>query len=121
MEVIDNDSDEAPPTKHIKTETGSKPGKGTGEVTRAKYKNGDLPAGCLDNNTWRGVFIPTVAHATGGDNIDPWLIEDNVLIPILKEAWTVIYNRKPSLMSHTIVPGSAVYQVVGLTNYLPDY
>ncbi|KAG1852515.1 hypothetical protein F4604DRAFT_1933663 [Suillus subluteus] len=111
MEVVDNDSDEAPPTKHIKTETRSKPGKGTGEVTKAKYKNGDLPAGCLDNNVWRGIFIPTVAHATGGDNIDPWLIEDDALIPILKEAWTVIYNGKSSLMNHAIVPGSAVYQV----------
>ncbi|KAG1827510.1 uncharacterized protein BJ212DRAFT_1474658 [Suillus subaureus] len=109
--VVDNDSDEAPPTKRIKTETRLKPGKGTGEVTKAKYKNGDLPAGCLDNNIWHGVFIPTVAHVTGGDNIDPWLIEDDVLIPILKEAWTAIYNGKPSLMNHTIVLGSAVYQV----------
>ncbi|KAG1848765.1 hypothetical protein DFJ58DRAFT_729799 [Suillus subalutaceus] len=111
VEVVNNDSDEAPPTKCIKTETGSKPGKGTGEVTKAKYKNGDLPAGCLNNNVWHGVFIPTVAHATGGDNIDPWLIEDDALIPILKEAWAVIYNGKSSLMNHAIVPGSAVYQV----------
>ncbi|KAG1823074.1 hypothetical protein EV424DRAFT_1346545 [Suillus variegatus] len=104
VDIVDNNSnDSAPPTKRVKTEPGQKPGKGiTGEVTRAKYKNSDLQL--------HGIFIPTVAHTTGGDNIDPWLIEDNILIPILEEVWAVIYNEK-SLMGHTIVPGSVVYQV----------
>ncbi|KAG1740138.1 uncharacterized protein EDB91DRAFT_1248463 [Suillus paluster] len=37
MEVINNDSDEAPPTKHIKTETRLKPEKGTREVMKVKH------------------------------------------------------------------------------------
>ncbi|KAG2090576.1 hypothetical protein BD769DRAFT_1395791 [Suillus cothurnatus] len=112
VDVLNNDSDDStPPTKRIKTETGQTPGKATGEVVKAKFKNGDLPAGCADNNTWRGTFIPTVAHATGGDNIDPWLIEDDTFISVLWEVWKVIYDGRPSLMNHAIVPGSAVYQV----------
>ncbi|KAG0698636.1 hypothetical protein DFH29DRAFT_877863 [Suillus ampliporus] len=112
VDVLDNDSDDlTPPTKRIKTETGQKPGKATGEVVKAKFKNGDLPAGCANNNTWHGMFIPTVAHATGGDNIDPWLIEDDTFVPVLQEVWKVVYDGRLSLMSHAIVPGSAVYQV----------
>jgi len=116
VDVLDNDSDDStPPTKRIKTETGQTPGKATGEVVKAKFKNGDLPAGCADNNTWRGTFIPTVAHATGRDNIDLWLIEDDTFISVLREVWKVIYDGRPSLMNHAIFPGSAVYQVVSLT------
>ncbi|KAG2132164.1 hypothetical protein BD769DRAFT_1386454 [Suillus cothurnatus] len=112
VDVLDNYSDDStPPTKRIKTETRQTPGKATGEVVKAKFKNGDLPAGCADNNTWRGTFIPTVAHATGGDNIDLWLIKDDTFISVLREVWKVVYNGRPSLMNHAIVPGSAVYQV----------
>ncbi|KAG2034045.1 hypothetical protein BDR03DRAFT_870870, partial [Suillus americanus] len=76
-----------------------------------KYKNGDLPPGCLDSNLWRGVFIPTVAHAAGGENVHPWLIEDNILIPILTKAWNMVYADHPSLLNHKIIPGDAVYHV----------
>ncbi|KAG1807118.1 uncharacterized protein BJ212DRAFT_1485773 [Suillus subaureus] len=106
MEVVDN----TPPPKHIKQEA-----EGdviAGEALRAKYKNSDLPPGCLDQNLWCGVFIPTVAHAAGGKNVHPWLIEDDVLIPILTKAWNIVYADNPSLMKYQIVPGGAVYHVV---------
>ena len=116
MDVLDNL--DAPPSKRIKTashgETEKNAGKGTGDTAKTKFKNSDLPAGCLDNNAWRGTFIPTVAHAAGGDNIHPWIIEDEVLVPILTEAWKVVYAGRPSLMNYTIAPGTAVYHVVSL-------
>ncbi|KAG2037782.1 hypothetical protein BDR03DRAFT_982005 [Suillus americanus] len=83
-----------------------------GEALRAKYKNSDLPPGCLDQNLWHGVFIPTVAHAAGGENVHPWSIEDNVLIQILTKAWNIVYADNPSLMKYQIVPGGAIYHVV---------
>ncbi|KAG2084605.1 uncharacterized protein F5147DRAFT_782425 [Suillus discolor] len=82
-----------------------------GEVLRMKYKNSDLPAGCQDGNAWRSSLIPTIAHAVGGDNIHPWLIEDDALIFILTKTWKVVYAGKPTLVNYSIVPGDAVYYV----------
>ncbi|KAG2741643.1 hypothetical protein P692DRAFT_20686872, partial [Suillus brevipes Sb2] len=82
-----------------------------GEASRTKYKNSDLPAGCQDGNAWCGLLIPTIAHAAGGDNIHPWLIEDDALIFILTKAWKVVYAGKPSLVNCSIAPGDAVYYV----------
>ncbi|KAG1871739.1 hypothetical protein DFJ58DRAFT_722473 [Suillus subalutaceus] len=104
--VVDN----TPPPKHIKRE--AEGDVMAGEALGAKYKNSDLPPGCLDRNLWCGVFIPTVAHAAGGENVHPWLIEDNVLIPILTKAWNIIYADNPSLMKYQIVPGGAIHHVV---------
>jgi hypothetical protein len=121
VDVLDNL--DAPPSKRIKTasETEKDVGKGTGDAPgpKTKYKNSDLPPGCLDNNAWRGIFIPTVAHAAGGDNIHPWIIEDDVLIGILTETWKVVYAGKPALTNTYIAPGSPVYHVVSLIN--PSY
>lgn len=112
--VDDSESDgDAPPLKRIKTEqTEVEKKPATGEVSRTKYKNSDLPAGCLDGNAWRGILIPTVAHATGGDNVHPWLVEDDVLVPILMKAWKVVYAGRPSLADYPIIPGGAVHLVV---------
>ncbi|KAG2153702.1 uncharacterized protein EDB93DRAFT_1248603 [Suillus bovinus] len=79
------------------------------EVLRVKYKNSDLPTGCQDGNAWCGLLIPTIAHAAGGDDVHPWLIEDDALILILTKAWKVIYAGKPMLIDHSIVPGDTVY------------
>ncbi|KAG2337758.1 hypothetical protein BDR05DRAFT_969866, partial [Suillus weaverae] len=56
-----------------------------------------VPDSYFDNNTWRGVFLPTIAYTAGGENIDPWFIDDNSLIKILAKAWRVVYAGKPSL------------------------
>jgi hypothetical protein len=56
----------------------------------------------MDQVPQHGTFIPTVAHAAGGDNIHPWIIEDEALVPILTEAWKVVYAGRPLLMSYTI-------------------
>jgi hypothetical protein len=95
----------------MKATTGEKK-TANGEASRTKYKNSDLPAGCQDGNAWCGLLIPTIAHAAGGDNIHPWLIEDDALIFILTKAWKVVYAGKPSLVNCSIAPGDAVYYVV---------
>ncbi|KAG1875765.1 hypothetical protein F4604DRAFT_1680644 [Suillus subluteus] len=115
------DDSDIPPTKRIKKEstvdssekkvtTGEKK-VSNGEVLGMKYKNSDLPAGCQDGNAWRGLLIHTIAHAAGGDNIHPWLIEDDALIFILTKAWKVVYAGKPTLINYPIVPGDAIYYV----------
>ncbi|KAG2041500.1 hypothetical protein BDR03DRAFT_979454 [Suillus americanus] len=106
MEVVDN----TPPSKHVKRE--AEGDVTVGEALKTKYKNGDLPPGCLDSNLWHGVFIPTVAHAAGGKNVHPWLIEDDILIPILAKAWNVVYADNPSLLNHKIIPGGAVVETI---------
>ncbi|KAG2105105.1 uncharacterized protein F5147DRAFT_775425 [Suillus discolor] len=105
VEIVDN----APPSKRIKREAESEVA--VGEPSKAKYKNSDLPPGCLDRNLWRGVFIPTVAHAAGGENVHPWLIEDDTLILILTKMWNIVYADNPSLKNYKIVLGGAVYHV----------
>jgi hypothetical protein len=102
--------DNAPPSKHVKREAEGEVA--VGELSKAKYKNSDLPRGCLDGNLWCRVFIPTVAHAAGGENIYPWLIEDDTLIPILTKAWNIVYADNPSLKNYKIVLGGAIYHVV---------
>lgn len=74
-----------------------------GEPLKAKYKNSDLPPGCLDKILWHRVFIPTVAHVAGGENVHPWLIEDDTLILILTKAWNIIYADNLSLKNYKIV------------------
>ncbi|KAG2040853.1 hypothetical protein BDR03DRAFT_1007634 [Suillus americanus] len=105
VEVVDN----TPPSKRIKQE--AEGDVTAGEALKMKYKNGDLPPSCLDSNLWSGVFIPTVAHAAGGENVHPWLIEDDILIPILAKAWNMVYADNPSLLNHKIIPGGAIYHV----------
>ncbi|KAG2110724.1 hypothetical protein BD769DRAFT_1392187 [Suillus cothurnatus] len=111
---------DVPPKKRVKKEPIDAPEKKapaaekkvtTGEVSRVKYKNSDLPAGCQDGNTWRGLFIPTIAHAAGGHNVHPWLIEDDALILILTMAWKTVYAKNLTLIDHLIVPGDTVYYV----------
>jgi hypothetical protein len=106
MEIVDN----APPSKHIKQEAEGEVA--VGELLKAKYKNSDLPPGCLDRNLWRGGFIPTVSHAAGGKNIHPWLIKDDTLILILTKVWNIIYVDNPSLKNYKIILGGAIYHVV---------
>ncbi|KAG1737733.1 hypothetical protein EDB19DRAFT_1909495 [Suillus lakei] len=111
---------DVPPKKHVKKELIDAPEKKattaekkvtTGEVLRVKYKNSNLPAGCQDSNTWCSLLIPTITHATGGDDVHPWLVEDDVLILILMGAWKTVYAKNLTLIDHSIVPGDAVYYV----------
>ncbi|KAG2031365.1 hypothetical protein BDR03DRAFT_1016192 [Suillus americanus] len=97
-------------TSRMKVITGEKK-TANGEVLRMKYKNSDLPTSCQDGNAWRGLLIPTIAHAAGRDNIYPWLIKDNILILFLTKAWKVVYAGKPTLINCSITPGYAVYYV----------
>ncbi|KAG0701314.1 hypothetical protein DFH29DRAFT_1000379 [Suillus ampliporus] len=109
---------DVPPKKRVKKEPIDAPEKKatavekkvtTGEVLRVKYKNSDLPAGCQDGNAWCGLLIPTIAHAAGGDDVHPWLVEDDALILILTKAWETVYAKNLTLIDHSIVPGDAVY------------
>ncbi|KAG2032132.1 hypothetical protein BDR03DRAFT_1095153 [Suillus americanus] len=100
---MDATIDNMPPAKRMKTVAVRKENvpdpRATIGLSTTRHSNSslDLPASCFDNNTWHGVFLPTIAYAAGGENIDPWLIDDRSLIKILVKAWIVVYGRKPSL------------------------
>ncbi|KAG2032242.1 hypothetical protein BDR03DRAFT_1025719 [Suillus americanus] len=72
-----------------------------------QYQNNDLPEGCQDGNTWRRVFIPTVAHWAGGE-VEPWGPEDEDLRDAMQEIWNYIYRGK---IQHEISRSGAVLKV----------
>ncbi|KAG1854432.1 hypothetical protein DFJ58DRAFT_841352 [Suillus subalutaceus] len=59
------------------------------------------------NNTWRRVFIPTVAHRAGRD-IEPWGPDDHELRDIMQDIWNHIYKGK---IEHEISSSGAVLKV----------
>ena len=79
---------------------------GTGINNR--YQNDDLPDGCQDGNMWRRVFIPTVAHWSGGE-VEPWGPDDDELRDVMQDIWDDIYEDK---VKHTILRSGAVMKVV---------
>ncbi|KAG1744127.1 uncharacterized protein EDB91DRAFT_211185 [Suillus paluster] len=101
-----------PPSKRIKTDEVRKEERPDTMIETSKpvWKNSHLPPGCLDSNTWRGVFIPTIAYAAGGENIDPWYIDNNMLVRILMKAWKVVYGKLSST-DNPIYISSPVYDV----------
>ncbi|KAG0693444.1 hypothetical protein DFH29DRAFT_1007285 [Suillus ampliporus] len=84
-------SDGMPPPKRIKTEAMLEVKQPNATIER-KYKNSDLPFGCLDHNAWRG-------------------IDDKILILILMKAWKVVYAENLSLKYYYILPSSPVYHL----------
>ncbi|KAG1750031.1 uncharacterized protein EDB91DRAFT_1078958 [Suillus paluster] len=101
-----------PPSKCIKTDEVHKEERPDTMIETSKpvWKNSQLPPGCLNSNTWHGVFILTIAYAAGGENIDPWYIDNNMLVRILMKAWKVVYGKLSST-DNPIYIGSPVYDV----------
>ncbi|KAG1844098.1 hypothetical protein C8R48DRAFT_780390 [Suillus tomentosus] len=103
VDVVDN----MPPAKRMKTvivyeeelpsDSESEATTALPTTTRRRSISLDLPARCLDNNAWHGVFLPTIAHAAGGEDVDPWFIDEHSLLTILVKAWCVVYEGKLSL------------------------
>lgn len=103
VDVVDN----MPPAKRMKTvivheeelpsDSESEATTALPTTTRRRSISLDLPARCLDNNAWHGVFLPTIAHAAGGEDVDPWFIDEHSLLTILVKAWRVVYEGKLSL------------------------
>ncbi|KAG1737340.1 hypothetical protein EDB19DRAFT_989780 [Suillus lakei] len=100
-----------PPAKRMRTEAVRKERLPDAAIelstTRQKNSTLDLPTSCFHNNTWHGVFMPTIAYAAGGEHIDPWLIDNDTLLPILVKVWKVVYAG-----NHSLVPyADAIYRV----------
>ncbi|KAG2124201.1 hypothetical protein DEU56DRAFT_923601 [Suillus clintonianus] len=100
----------SPPLRNeAKTEPQSKSvtSRHNGSGANHRYQNDDLPEGCQDGNTWRRVFIPTVAHWAGGE-VEPWGPEDEDLRDAMQEIWNYIYRGK---IQHEISRSGAVLKV----------
>ncbi|KAG1869707.1 hypothetical protein C8R48DRAFT_771096 [Suillus tomentosus] len=102
-------SHHAPASKRAKTEshTTSVTSRHDASGANNRYQNDDLPDGCQHNNTWRRVFIPTVAHWAGGD-VEPWGPGDHELRDVMQNIWDHIYKGR---IEHKISSSGAVLKV----------
>lgn len=97
--------DSMPPAKRMKTVTVREEilpsdSEATTSLPTTRHRSISLdsvPASCFDDNAWHGAFLPTIAHAAGGENVDPWFIDDRSLLTIIVKAWRVVYEGKISL------------------------
>ena len=69
-----------------------------------------LPPGAEDDNTFRGVFIPTYERWVGMQD-DPWAIPDDVAIRTLQTIWDSIYLAVP----WTVKANDCVFERVRLS------
>ncbi|KAI9432302.1 hypothetical protein BJY52DRAFT_1132819, partial [Lactarius psammicola] len=53
-----------------------------------------LPPGAEENNQFHGVFIPTYERWVG-TQANPWVIPDDVAIPVLQAIWDTVYKDVP--------------------------
>ena len=53
------------------------------------------------------MFIPTYEHWVGMQS-NPWMITDDVAVPVLQVIWNTIYTDVPL----TVTPGDCVFQRV---------
>ncbi|KAH9019020.1 hypothetical protein EDB85DRAFT_1873448 [Lactarius pseudohatsudake] len=53
-----------------------------------------LPPGAEENNRFRAVFIPTYERWVG-TQANPWVIPDDVAMPVLQSIWDVVYDDVP--------------------------
>jgi hypothetical protein len=72
------------------------------------FKNGDLPAGCQDNNTWHCDFIPTYLWWVATQP-DPWNVDDEKALEALQAIWDKIYGVK---IPYVITLNDAVFSIV---------
>ncbi|KAH9169057.1 hypothetical protein EDB89DRAFT_1908891 [Lactarius sanguifluus] len=57
-----------------------------------------LPPGAEENNRFRAVFIPTYERWVR-TQANPWVIPDDVAIPVLQSIWDIVYDDVPWVIS----------------------
>jgi hypothetical protein len=67
-----------------------------------------LPTGAELHNRFRGIFIPTYERWVGMQP-NPWLILDDVAVPVLQVIWDTIYNNE---VPWTVTAGDCVFECV---------
>ena len=80
----------------------------SGRQGRVHYTNRDLPAGALDRNMWRCVFISTYSVYVA-NYPNPWSVDDEDAVVALQHIWNAVYtNRK--LAGLPDIPYTVEYQ-----------
>jgi hypothetical protein len=79
-----------------------------------KYKNEDLPVGCIDGNRWRGCFIPSYIWFLAFQD-DPWRVSDNAAVKGMQKIWDAIYNER---IPYEISANDAVFTIVRVSRFL---
>ena len=67
-----------------------------------------LPVGAELHNRFRGIFIPTYERWVGMQS-NPWLITDDVALPVLQDIWDTIYDND---VPWTVTVGDCVFERV---------
>ena len=67
-----------------------------------------LPDGAELYNQFRGIFIPTYERWVGMQS-NPWLITDDVAVPVLQAIWDTIYENN---VPWTVTAGDCVFERV---------
>jgi hypothetical protein len=80
-----------PPSKRSRTTKYSH--KESSGESKVKYKNEHLPNGCLKDNKWRRVLIPTYAKWNGALHIG-WGMRDIEECKALRIIWEAVYKGK---------------------------
>ncbi|KAG2135988.1 hypothetical protein DEU56DRAFT_913078 [Suillus clintonianus] len=78
-----------PPSKRPRTKGSQK----ESSESKVKYKNEHLPDGCLRNNKWRRVLIPTYAKWNGALHVG-WGMKDTEECKVLRIIWDAVYKSK---------------------------
>ena len=76
--------------------------------SRKGFKNGDLPDGCQDNDTWRRAFIPTYLWWVATQP-DPWNLDDELALEAMQDIWNKIYG---ATILYVITLNDAVFSIV---------
>ena len=83
-------------------------------VTR--FTNADLPAGCLDQDQWQCVFLPThLQYLASRDTDNTWIIKDKDAVLLMQCVWDYIYGASILYMVNV---GEPVFFIVSYSSFL---
>ncbi|KAF8259051.1 hypothetical protein EI94DRAFT_1814058 [Lactarius quietus] len=96
------------PSKHKIEHDSTKPGAPPTFKKARKKIPAPLPVGAELHNQFHGIFIPTYKRWVGMQP-NPWLIPDDVAVPVLQVIWDTIYTNK---VPWTMTAGDCVFECV---------
>ena len=66
----------------------------TQKTKPSTFSNKQLPKGCLKDDAWRGIVIPTFIWWAAHQD-DPWKIKEEDALAALQSVWDPVYKKMP--------------------------
>jgi hypothetical protein len=79
----------------------------TQKTKPSTFSNKQLPQGCLQDDAWRGIVIPTFIWWAAHQE-DPWKIKEEEALAALQSIWNPVYKK----ISRTITLDDPVFKNV---------